>query len=177
MILIRTCTLTILMAGLTALPAQAQDRGLAPTRPELLSRLVDCRALTDPTPRLACYDAATTALDTAERQGDVVVVDRAQVGEARRQLFGFQLPSINLFERGTTVEQINAIETTLTRAGRSGEGRWIFTLADGGVWRQIDTEPLRFQNRAGEPVRVRRATLGSYLMVVGDSRAIRVRRQ
>ncbi|NBW07477.1 MAG: hypothetical protein EBR82_05575 [Caulobacteraceae bacterium] len=146
-------------------------------RPELLSRLVACRAVTAPEARLACYDAAASALDSAERQGEVVVVDRAQVTAARRQLFGFELPSITLFETGPAPERIDSVETTLTRAVMAGEGKWTFVLADGSTWRQIDSERVNFQNEAGQSVRVRRATLGSYLMTIGRSRAVRVRRQ
>lgn len=177
MTLNRIFVVTTVLASLSATPVLAQQRAVAPPRPELLNRLTDCRAIEADAQRLACYDAAASAFDAAERQGDVVVVDRAQIGETRRQLFGFQLPSISLFERGETVEQIDSIETTLARASQMGEGRWVFTLADGGVWRQIDSERVRFENRAGQPVRVRRGLMGSYLLTVGDSRAVRVRRQ
>jgi hypothetical protein len=146
-------------------------------RPELLSRLVACRTVTAPEARLACYDAAAGALDSAERQGEVVVVDRAQVSAARRQLFGFELPSITLFDSGPAPERIDAVETTLTRAVMAGEGKWTFVLADGSTWRQIDSERVNFQNRPGQPVRVRRASLGSYLLTIDRSRAVRVRRQ
>ena len=166
----------LLAAGLSS-PVAAQQSA-ATARPELLSRLVGCRQVADSTARLACYDAAASALDSAERQGDVVVVDRAQVSAARRQLFGFDLPAMpNLFDRGARPESLDAIETTLTRAVLAGEGKWVFTLADGSVWRQIDSERVTFQNRPGETVRVRRASLGSYQLVVGHSRAVRVRRQ
>lgn len=167
----------ILAGGVLVLGSQAVAQTVAPTRPELLSRLVGCRAVADSAARLACYDGATEALDSAEREGQVVVVDRAQVSAARRQLFGFQLPSITLFDQGERVDPINEIETTLTRAVLVGEGRWLFTLADGTVWRQIDSENVNFRNRAGEPVRVRKASLGSYLLTSGGSRAVRVRRQ
>ena len=166
-------TLAALLAG----PAVAQQTAAA-ERPEALSRLVACRQVAESAARLACYDAAASALDSAERQGDVVIVDRAQVSEARRQLFGFDLPSMpTLFDRDARPERIDAIEATLGRAGRGSDGKWVFTLADGSVWRQIDSERVTFENRAGEPVRVRRASLGSYQLVVGRSRAVRVRRQ
>lgn len=173
----RPFLIAVLLATCLATPVAAQQ---APStaRPELLSRLVACRPVADSAARLACYDAAASALDSAERQGEVVVVDRAQVSEARRQLFGFDLPAMpSLFDRGGRAENLDAIETTLTRATRTGEGKWVFTLADGGAWRQIDNERVTFENRAGEPVRVRRASLGSYQLVVGRSRAVRVRRQ
>lgn len=157
--------------------AASAQQGPAPERPEVLSRLVACRAVTAPEARLACYDAAASALDSAQRQGEVVVVDRAQVTAARRQLFGFELPSITLFDSGPAPERIDSVETTLTRAIMAGEGKWTFVLADGSTWRQIDNERVTFQNDAGQSVRVRRASLGSYLLTVGRSRAVRVRRQ
>jgi len=168
-----TLFLVMAMAG-TASAQQATPQA----RPELLTRLIDCRGIAEAAARLTCYDSAASAFDSAEKQGDVVVIDREQVGEARRQLFGFALPSMpDLFQRGERPDTLDAIETTLTRAGQYGDGKWTFTLADGSIWRQIDIEPVRFQNRPGQPVRVRRAALGSYLLTVERSRAVRVRRQ
>lgn len=146
-------------------------------RPEMLERLTACRAVAEDAARLACYDAAAAAFDTAEREGELVVIDRAAVNETRRQLFGFEMPTLpRLFGNGSG-EDLDSIESTLERASLSGESRWVFRLADGSVWRQIDSERVRFDNRPGEPVRVRKASLGSFLMTVGDSRAVRVRRQ
>ncbi|WP_374386549.1 hypothetical protein [Brevundimonas sp.] len=147
-------------------------------RAEVLDRLAQCRAVADGGQRLACYDQAAAALDAAERGGDVVVLDRRQVQEARRQLFGFQIG--NPFAgrlNGPAAPDIDSIETTLVSAGLVGDGKWLFRLADGSEWRQIDSGQVRFRNRQGEAVRVRRASLGSYLMTVENSRAVRVRRQ
>ncbi len=161
------------LAAPTASMAQATSE-----RPAVLNQIVDCRHQTDPAQRLACYDRAVGAFDDAERQGEVVVVDRAQVRETRRGLFGFDLPTMpDFLTRGETQEPLEAIETTLARASQISESRWTFTLADGSVWRQVDSERVRFRNREGVPVRIRRAALGSYLMVIDNSRAVRVRRQ
>ena len=147
----------------------------------MLERLVACRNVADNAARLACYDSATAAVDTAQQQGELVVIDRAAVNETRRELFGFDLPTLpRLFANGGgngAAAELNSIETTLESASRNGEGRWVFRLADGGVWRQIDSEPVRFQNRAGQEVHVRKASLGSFMMTIGGSRAVRVRRQ
>ncbi len=168
------------ISGLAAMTAAAALSGQAAPvqeRPETLARLMACRGIADNTARLACFDAAAGALDTAERAGDVVVIDRAGVAETRRQLFGFEMPSLpRLFGPEGAVE-IDSIDTTLQSAALVGEGRWVFRLADGSVWRQIDSERVRFQNRPGEPVQVRKASLGSFLLTVGGSRAVRVRRQ
>lgn len=169
-----------LISGLAALvTASTLSMQAAPAqeRPETLARLMACRSVADNAARLACFDTAAGALDTAERQGEVVVMDRAGVAETRRQLFGFEMPSLpRLFGPEAAVE-INSIESTLQSAALVGEGRWVFRLADGSVWRQIDSERVRFENRAGQPVRVRKASLGSFLLTVDDSRAVRVRRQ
>ncbi|RZJ00770.1 MAG: hypothetical protein EON90_05915 [Brevundimonas sp.] len=167
------------VSGLAVVTAISFSSGpVAPQeRIEALSRVTACRAIADGAARLSCYDAAVSALDSAERQGEVVVVDRAQIGEVRRQLFGFQMPAVpNLFG-GDPAAQIDSIETTLQSATEIGRNRWVFRLADGGVWRQVDTDPFRGQPRPGDAVRVRKASLGSFLMTVGGSRAVRVRRE
>ena len=171
--------LTMSATAVTAAqPAQSADGEPALARADLLARLVACRSMADTSARLACYDVAAAALDTAERQGDVVVVDRDQISTARRESFGFSMPSIpNLFERDGKLESIDAIDTTLASATQNWEGRWTFTLADGSVWQQIDTAYVSFRNRGTPPVTVRSAALGSFLLTVGDSRAVRVRRQ
>jgi hypothetical protein len=169
-----------LISGLAALAAASTlSTQAAPLqeRPETLERLMACRGIADNAARLNCFDTAAGALDTAQRQGEVVVMDRAGIAETRRELFGFEMPSLpRLFGPEGAVE-IDSIETTLQSASLVGEGRWVFRLADGSVWRQIDSERARFQNSPGQPVRVRRASLGSFLLTVDGSRAVRVRRQ
>ena len=169
-----------LISGVSALVAATLLSGQTvpqQERPETLSRLMACREIADGPARLACFDTAAGALDTAQRAGDVVVIDRAGVAETRRQLFGFEMPSLPRLFGPDGAAEINSIDTTLQSAALVGEGRWVFRLADGSVWRQIDSERVRFQNRPGQTVQVRRASLGSFLLTVGDSRAVRVRRQ
>lgn len=169
-----------LISGLATLAVAATLSGQTPPpqdRPETLARLMACRSIADGPARLTCYDAAAGALDAAEREGEVVVIDRAQATETRRQLFGFEMPTLPRLFGPDGGPAIDSIESTLQSASQVGDNRWVFRLADGGVWRQIDSEPVRFQNRTGQPVRVRKASLGSFLLTVGGSRAVRVRRQ
>lgn len=170
-----------LVSGLAALAVVAaspgQDAAAQQQRPEVVERLTACRAVADNAARLACYDAATAALDTAQQQGELVVIDRAAVNQTRRDLFGFDLPTLPRLFGNAQTQELDSIETTLQGASQAGEGRWVFRLADGSSWRQIDSDPVRFQNRAGQEVRVRKASLGSFLLTVGNSRAVRVRRQ
>lgn len=106
------------------------------------------------------------------------MVDRSQIRQARRQLFGFELSSIpDIFSDKQADESIDAIESLLNTAVQGGDGKWVFRLADGSEWRQTDSGSVSFRNRDDTPIRVRRAALGSYLLVAGNSRAVRVRRQ
>lgn len=146
------------------------------TVPEVVTELGRCRDLVDPNQRLACLDAASSALDQALRSGQILIVDRSQAQEAQRQAFG----TAEADDRQDLIPAeapVQAIETKLVEATLGSDGRWRFVLEDGSVWRQIDTDRVSIRNRAGEPVRIRRAALGSYLLVVGRSGAIRVRRQ
>lgn len=169
-----------IISGLAAVAAASVLSGQtvpAQERPETLARLMACRSVADNVARLACFDAAAGALDTAERAGEVVVIDRAGVAETRRQLFGFEMPSLPRLFGPEGAGEIDSIDSTLQSAALVGEGRWVFRLADGSVWRQIDSERVRFTNRPGQEVRVRKASLGSFLLTVDGSRAVRVRRQ
>ena len=178
---LRCSAITVALAAVcAAAPAQAQNRtSAAQERPATLNNLITCRSITDSAARLACYDSAAAELDAAEQSGDVVVVDRSQVAEARRQLFGFEIPSMpSIFERGSGVERIDSIETTLVRATQISSTSWVFVLEDGSTWRQIDGESLIIRRTPGTAVRVRRAAMGSYLLTIEGTRAaIRVRRQ
>src|SRR5687768_1383863 len=88
------------LAGSLAVSAAAALAQSGPAGGSALVRaLADCRRLAEDAPRLACYDAAAARLAAAEQQGDVVVVDREQARAARRQAFGFNMPTLNIFDR------------------------------------------------------------------------------
>lgn len=162
--------LALVLVGLGASAAEAQDRT------PLLTSVIQCRTVSDAAARLACYDSTTQALDDAERSGEVTVVDRGQVREARNRLFGFNIQSLGVFDRQGE-GPVQAIETTLASAREHGRGEWVFTLADGSVWRQIDAERLSSRPRPGQSVRIREAAMGSYLLSVAGGRSVRAKRE
>lgn len=172
----RLLTLPAAFFGLVAVDVSAQDAGRA-SPPRIVASLSECLAITADTQRLQCLDAAARAIDSAIRSGDLLIVDRQQATEARRQAFGTSSAPADILQPARPADRIDSIETTLTRASQAGDGRWTFVLADGSTWNQVDTDRVRVNNRAGETVRVRRGALGSYLLVVGRSGAVRVRRQ
>lgn len=145
-------------------------------RAEVLQKLLDCRKLSDDPARLACYDARAGAMDQAEAKGDIVVVDREQARTVRRQAFGFSLPSLDLFQRGEAPGEVDKVLLKVESARRDGGGKWVLRL-DGQVWRQIDTAELTRDPKVGATVRIRRASMGSFLLSPeGSNSAIRVHR-
>jgi len=151
-------------------PALPQDRA------KELQQLIDCRKLTDNAARLACYDQAAASLDQAEAKGDIVVVNREQARKVRRQAFGFTLPSISLFERGEKAEDIASTVDKIAQVRRLPTGRWEIKLESGATWVQIDATEIPIDPKPGQPVKINRASLGSYMMQVGNQRAVKVHR-
>jgi len=150
-------------------------------RPELFEALVRCRSITEATARLQCFDTASAALEQAAERRDVVVVDRAQVRESRRRLFGLALPRLPIFGGGDNGhdnddDEISQIDSTITSAVRNDLGQWQVHLQDGGTWIQTDFNQLAVAPRPGQAVTVRRGALGSYMMRVGRQPGVRVRR-
>jgi hypothetical protein len=145
-------------------------------RAALVQKLADCRKVAADTARLACYDAAAAALDTAEQKGEVVVVEREKAEKVRKQAFGFAMPSLSIFDRGQPAEAVDTVTLTVETARRGGDGKWVVRLEGGQVWRQIDTAELSRDPRAGASVTIKRASLGSYKLSTGGAAAIRVHR-
>jgi hypothetical protein len=175
---LRRTTGIVLAAGAAALAlagsASAADGPKG--RAAQLQAVVDCRQQADPAQRLACYDAATASLDAAEKSGDVVVVDRQQVREARRAAFGFNFAMPSFMTRDAAPEELDRITATVESARMDATGKWVIKLADGAVWRQIDTKSIFKDPQRGSTVEIRTAAMGSYFMKVDGQRQIRVRR-
>ena len=154
--------------------AGAQPKGEA--RAAMLQKLLDCRKIAGEADRLACYDQAAVALDQAEAKGDIVVVDREQARKVRRQAFGFSMPSLSLFERGETQEELENVSGVVAVARVNNAGKWVIQLEDGAVWVQVDSHDLHKTPKPGMPVKIRQASLGSFLVSIDNMGAFRARR-
>lgn len=81
-------SLLVVIAGSASLAfpmaASAQSRDI--------EAVIDCRSIANDLERLACFDAAASAL--AERAGDLVVVERQELEAVERDGFGLELPSL-----------------------------------------------------------------------------------
>lgn len=161
---------------LTALVAPAVAQPAPEGRAAILSKLSDCRKITENAQRLACFDSAVGALEQAEAKGEIVVVDREQARKVRRQAFGFNLPSLDLFDRGESPAEIANVSGKIATARQTGAGKWVVTLEGGAVWEQSDTAALNRPARPGMAVSIKRAALGSFLLSVDGQRSYRARR-
>jgi hypothetical protein len=163
-------------AGVLAKPA----RDASPKqRPEAFEALVHCRSVADEKQRLACYDGAAAALEQAADRHDLVVIDRKQVRETKRTLFGLELPRLSIFGGGNddAADEVKEVEGVVQSAFQDGNGRWVVTLADGATWGQIDNQVIAVRPKAGQKVRIHRGAIGSYIMNVNGQPGVKARRQ
>jgi len=136
----------------------------APVRAAAVQAVVDCRKIADGAARLACYDAALDKLTEAERTGDLLTIDHQQRRTMRKQAFGLSLPSFSLFDRGEKPEEVNRITDRIASVGRTAEGKWVIRLESGAIWRAIENTDFYRDPKPGDPVVIRRASLGSFIM-------------
>jgi hypothetical protein len=166
-----------LLCGAVPASASAQGRGVQRPQPEAMSRVVQCRTIASAEERLACFDREVAAMDAAAASGNLVAMDRQQVRRTRRSLFGLALPDLDVFgDDDEADEEAARIDGTVRVATQNSSGKWVITIDDGARWVQIDSRNLNIPPRPGQPIRIRRAAMGSYLANVNNQIAIRVRR-
>lgn len=165
----------LLSAPLPALAQTDESRGDA-----LVSALAACR--TAPAEqRLACYEQASTALVAARDRREIRIVDREAVRRAKRSLFGFSLPHLNLFgtgkedPRAESETDVREITSTVTSVRQAAYGLWAFSLAEGGEWQSTAESPT-FEPRKGDTITIKAGMLGRYIAKIGKGRAVDVKR-
>ena len=116
---------------------------------ELPASVARCKAITDDTARLACYDAATG-----------------------RDEAGF-ITAPSLPAESTPAK---SFESRIRAATRLPAGTWVIALEDGTSWIQADSSQEWMQFKAGDAVVVVRGAMGAwYLKKSGTNRTFRVR--
>ena len=169
----------IAAAALLAAPMTARAaKPLEPMpNPEVMQAVLKCRAVADSAQRLACFDQAAAALEKATASGDLVALDREQRRQARRQTFGFLLPSLSFLERGEKTGELSHLAATAADVGRNPEGDWVVTLDDGAVWRQSEPVELGRRPHKGSKVEISKGVLGSYFMTIDGQGAGKAKRE
>ena len=174
----RGLVMAVAAAALVAPAALPAQKAKPQQRPEAFEALVRCRALTDDSARLQCFDAAAATLQQQAESRELVVVDSKQIQETKRGLFGLDIPNLNPFGGGgEAVDEIKSIESVVRSAMQDGDGRWVLTLEDGSTWAQTDSYPLAVNPKRGHKVKVVKASMGSYMMRVNGQPGVRARRR
>lgn len=171
------------LLGVATVAAAASHDVPAMAGAKAFDQLLACKAVADPAQRLACYDQTVGTLADAKAKKDIVVVDRQEVREAKRSLFGFTLPNLRIFgdsgpDKGKGAEEPEETEITATvrSAREDGDGNWIIVLDDGAVWHQTAGE-IAIAPKPGGQVTIRKAALGSYFLRVGKQPGVKARRE
>ena len=169
-------TIGLALAGLAVTsPSFAKTRPLAAAPPpKIFKDVVQCRAIADPTQRLACFDQSVSALATAQTNRDLFVADKDAMREARKGLFGFNLPKLRIFGDDDMEKDVSQIETTVAGVS-SGQRGFIFTLKDGARWAQTDGAYMD-RPKAGSTIKIKRGALGSYFGSVNGKVGFRIER-
>lgn len=166
---------TFALAALLAAPAAAKPKPQDARSNALIQALAACRAVADEKARLDCYDQASARLAEAVDKKELVVLDRQEIRETRRSLFGFSVPNIPLF-RGESGGDDGKLETTIAGTGRLAGGKWAIRLEDGAVWHTTETRLNLADPKPGQKIVIQRGTLGNYFLRIDGQRGIRGRR-
>ncbi len=112
------------------------------------------------------------------------MVDREKVREVRKDIFGLQLPSLDIFNLGgggkaaeavAKGDDVDKISAVVKQASREAS-RWVIELDTGAVWRQIDDQDLANDPHAGSKAEIRKGAIGSFFMKLDGQPGIRVHR-
>jgi len=129
--------------------------------------LAMCRGIASDSERLACYDALADNAASPAMTADGVSAeslfgrDAAQTSTVLQQQAGISPPQI--------------LDAEISSVESRADGKLRITLRNGQQWEQIDGGPLHLV--PGDPVRIRRASFGSYLLYKqSGGRSIRLRR-
>lgn len=165
------------LAALAVLSTAALAKDPPKTSP-LVGALQACRAMADSTERLACYDKEAGALLDATQKGDVAVVDKSEVRQARKSLFGFSVPKIPFFSGDDTTDAVSdTLESTIKSANGIGYGKFRMTISEGdAVWETTESYSTMREPRAGDKIVIKRGPLGSYMLRIGSNRGVKGRR-
>ena len=125
---------------------------------DLMDRVVACAGFEDATQRHACFDKLTPEL-----RGSAVTV--------------FAAPKPTFGDRKPPPSEPDQVKLTVTKMSKNPDGKLVFTMEDGQVWRQIDTNSAGRIGQGPWEVEIRRGMLGSFVLKLNDYTQMKVRRE
>jgi len=150
-----------------------------------------CAGIADDAARLACYDAifgrpasasssvATSSAAAATASAPVAAASAPAAPAAATTQPASGAAAFGMSEKRLSQEreEVDAITAKVVSVGSLPQpGRWKVTLDNGQVWEQRETTPESYRPRPGDTVKIRKASLGSFLLWAPDRGLSRVRR-
>jgi hypothetical protein len=164
----------VLAFMLVSAPALAQEK--------LPAQVYACAKIDDAGQRHACFDALVPELKKAAP----AIASAPSSALQQQQVATLGLPAApNPLTAPVATpglgkpksEEVDMVQLAVQAIGTGGDGKARITMANGQVWRQVDTGRLR-NIGDGPPwtAKIRKGALGSYLMTVGNSQGVHVER-
>ncbi|TKB51141.1 hypothetical protein FCL40_00875 [Ferrimonas sediminicola] len=164
--MLKTAVLTLMLAPAAVSAADAACRAIDDQRQRLAcydkaaEAVVHCAAHKDRLDRLLCFDGLAKPAAAVPAQAP------AAAPATTDQRFGLN---------NERPEEPEAISQAISKMKTDPYGKFIVTLENGQVWKQIDSR--RFRLDQGVPVTIRKASLGSFILSQSDgSKSARVKR-
>ncbi|MEM9084488.1 MAG: hypothetical protein AAGB23_01030 [Pseudomonadota bacterium] len=158
-------------------PAAAQEEAQADPRANeaFFDGLRSCRAITDDQERLSCFDEAVGAVLTASEEGEVTVIDQEEARAAKRSLFGFSVPAIEILETGEE-EKDELFETTIQSARYLSSSKARMVTVEGAVWELYSIPRRQRPIEAGDKVVFKPASMNTFFVRINGQRGVRGKR-
>lgn len=169
----RKTIISAMLIGIVTSAAIARDKDKLQPVPQIFQDLVDCKVIAEPEQRLACYDERVTRVADAQKANELQVVDKAQIKEAKRGLFGLSLPDIKIF--GGNDDEISNITSKVISVSQGADG-WVLEIEDGATWVQTDGVPLGRTPKVGDAIEIKKGVLGSFKARVANGVSFKAKR-
>jgi len=168
-------TLFALMIAAGVMPgaANSQDELTGTRADRSLDALAQCARIPDDAERLACFDREAAQLITAVDTGEMRIVEKGEVEETRKRLFGYALPRTRIFD-GDDGRELDLLETTITSVRQVAPGEWHFRVAEGNALWRVKNDSVRMKTpKAGEKVVFKKAAVGTYFIRINGRTGVR----
>jgi len=175
----------IAFAACLSIPGIANAQSIDPA--DSLKKIKNCVEIQNDTDRLACYDESVGRFSQELESGDIMIVDKVSVDEAKKEGFGLNLPSLSglgkIFKSDGTPDlpdNTDRIQIDIKSVEKFGYKKNRFFLENGQIWDQVESSNFRAPKRKDkEPyfAIISKASLGSFYLRINDKgKKIKVRR-
>ena len=175
--ILKTSVATLLVAAFPMQAVAARDEATVKEPvPAIFQDVVDCLQINDSAQRLTCYDNKVQAMQAAQKSSQLFIASEDQIKESRRGLFGLTLPGLKIFGGASgDYEEVKEIDGVIASVREAAAG-YVFTLADGAVWAQSDSQYIGMTPKKGQKIVIRKAALGSYMGKLEGGVGFRIKR-